>query len=205
MSSNKPRNPLRSPSNMFEECAGNTVLARHNPETGEFDSHTLEMLHADLDNINLNRSVPISVVDQFDMAKNLCLYGWYQYTFSMPAMLYSNIAVEVALREKYTATTGEKPDKIGLYKLTHWAVDEGFIKDGGFSHLFYQDEESGELFPRHRQDLTPEGTTYAKEVFSNTYLRNTLAHGSSMLVPPFAVVGSLRVVADAINQLFPQE
>lgn len=199
----KPRNPLRDPQNMFEEDEGNTCFVRLNHETGEPTPHTISVLHGALAELRLNQSVPVNVVDQFDLARNLCLYGWYQYNFSMPAKLYGYIALEVGLREKCATVASQPGKRITLARLCDWAIDAGYIKDGGFTHLFAEDPETGAMYPTRRQDLTREGTTYSKQAFANTRGRNSLAHGSSMLMPPIQAAGSLRIIADAINLLFP--
>ena len=142
------------------------------------------MLLADLwqSNIALSAAAPEDVQSQFNIARMLGIYAWLYYPFHQIAELKAFSTVEIALRLRF-------PDvKSALKKLLSFAVKNGVVVDEGFSHIAVGDDDP---------------TRYSKELPSLvSFLRNDLAHGSSMLHPDSLL--TLRICAEIINQLFPE-
>ena len=185
------RQPLKSLHEVMEQDKRHGYFAVMDPETGEGRPFTLEYLHNRIQAIQLIEAVPTEVREQFDIVLNLLLYSWFVYDFSSSALMLANATVEMALNLKCEKETGGKSRRRpGLKKLLQQAVKSGWIVDGDFSHL---DETK----------YSPNGTKYCKSlprVLPD--LRNSLAHGSSFLSPPVAVVGMVDINAHVINALF---
>ncbi len=202
------RSPFKHLDQVFVADQRNTHISIVNQKTGEHRPCELEDLHKRIAKVVLNDEVPIEVRDHFNLAKNLCLYGWFVYDFGVEAKLRSFIAVEVALRTKFEHLRGKKPKQSGLRQLLKWAINSGLVTDGGFGHLYFEDErELWESLPeQHRPMLIKdrEGIEYSKEKLLDAIsgLRNSFAHGTSTLMEPISIVSSLHICADVINQLF---
>ena len=188
------RQPLKSLHEVMEQDKRNEYFVVMNPETGEGRPFTLEYLHNRIQAIQLIEAVPNGVREQFDIVLNLLLYSWFVYDFSTSALMMANATVEMALNLKCEEETGHKSRRRpGLKKLLQQAVKSGWIVDGDFSHL---DENK----------YIPNGTKYCKSLPDILpSLRNSLAHGSSFLSPPMAVVGMVDISAHVINAIFKKE
>lgn len=90
--------------------------------------------------------------------------------------------MEMALRSYYDAGTRKS-----LKSLVMTAVESGVITDAGFRHV---PDDSDNPYSKNFVD------TYPK-------LRNTMAHGSNLLMPD--CIDFLERCADVVNQLFPAE
>ncbi len=142
------------------------------------------MLLADLwqSNIALSAAAPEDVQSQFNIARMLGIYAWLYYPFHQIAELKAFSTVEIALRLRFPDVKG------ALKKLLSFAVKNGVVVDEGFSHIAVGDDDP---------------TRYSKELPSLvSFLRNDLAHGSSMLHPDSIL--TIRICAEIINQLFPE-
>lgn len=185
------RQPLKSLHEVMEQDKRNESFVVVNPETGGERPFTLEELYNRIQAIQLTEAVPIEVREQFDIVLNLLLYSWFVYDFSTSALMLANATVEMALNLKYEEEMGGKSRRRPrLRKLLQQAVKSGWIVDGDFSHL---DEAK----------YSPNGTKYCKplpDILPS--LRNSLAHGSSFLSPPMAVVRMVDTNAHVINALF---
>lgn len=142
----------------------------------------LEKLYAALDEIILNPSSPEAVQGQFNVARNMALYSYFCYSLAPEVHMKTYSLMEMALRAFYG-----NDDKTNLKSLVRKAVDAGQIQDGGFRHVPDDPENS---YSKTLIDVYPK-------------LRNTMAHGTSMLVPD--CVGHVERCADFINQLYPKD
>lgn len=143
---------------------------------------TLEDIHEHVSSIQLNPEVPDSIKSHFAQAQNLAVYSWYYYPFNVTSQFMGFVSVEYALKLKLGKDSSFKH----LIKL---AVKKGLIKDSGFS-IDKLREENGRSYVETLTEIMPS-------------LRNTLAHGSSMLHNN--ALSSLRICAEFINQLFKKE
>lgn len=166
-------------------------------ESGHFRKLRIEDVYGDAAAIQLHEGVPEAVRSHFATALNLLAYSWYFYPFNVTAQLMGYVSVEFALRALYP----NKPNA-PFKRLVEHAIAEGLIQDSGFSVVQPKSPVpiSPELEPTPSE---PSATAYSK-VLTETmpYLRNTLAHGTSLLHNDG--VSHVRTCAEFINQLFPR-
>lgn len=163
----------------------NTSFVFINQKTGASRQMTLEDIYKAVNTIELSANVPDEIKSQFNVARNLALYTWFSYSFHQPSELKAFSTVEFALRRIY----GSK--RQGLKRLVTRAIEDGRIKDSGFSHIESQEEiESTTNYAINLKNLIPS-------------FRNNLAHGSMTLHD--GSIFTLRVCADFINQLFDNQ
>lgn len=202
------RSPFKQLDQVFSADQRNTYISIVNKKTGGHRPCELKDLHKRIEKVVINECVPIEIRDNFNLAKNLCLYGWYVYDFGVEAKLRSFIAVEVALRTKFEQVCGKKPKQTGLRQLLKWAINQGLVVDGGFGHLYFEDEKDlWDALPEHHRPILLKdrnGTEYSRGMLldSLTDLRNSFAHGTPTLLEPISIVPSIHICADLINQLF---
>lgn len=159
----------------------NFLFGSYDQKTENWTPLTLKKLYKAVKSININESVPESVISQFNVAKNLAIYTWYSYSFHQISELKAYSCVEMALKEKL----GE--NKHGFKGLIKRSVSEGLIVDAGFIHI-------------NIESTSNEYSKTLAEIIPN--LRNELAHGSTTLHPNSAA--TLQWCADFINQLYPE-
>ncbi len=142
----------------------------------------IEKLHNVVSNEILTSGVPEDIHGQYNVARNMAVYTYYLYSLAPEVHMKTYAVMEMGVRRYY----GDD-EQTNLKALLQKALDRGVISDSGF-----RDCESAC------------GTSYT-QTFVDTFpkLRNSAAHGSSMLVPH--CVGHIRRCADFLNQLFPAE
>lgn len=169
-----------------------------NRETGEIRRLTLSDRHSDIEAITLVSAVPKAIREHFDTARNLLLYSWFVYRFIPVAELHAFSSVEYALRIK-----SGKPNSM-LKELFKLAIEKKWIKDSGFRYYKVTEEESREDESAATNPDINNAQEYCNILLDSfPYLRNKLAHGSSMLHP--GGLTTLAICADLINQLFESE
>jgi hypothetical protein len=183
---------------------------------------TLQDEHADLANIRLNSSVPPVVAQLFETAKNVSLYSWFVYRFHPVSESVAFSALELALNLRKTGLALLPPDfrSVGLSRLLREAMECGLLRETGFpsragfvahsAHMaviakMIADNCDGAAIP----EPTEQELLHASSEVSLTKhllelwptVRNVMAHGSPRLTPNSR--RTLRLIAEAINQLFP--
>lgn len=195
--------------------------ARSNPTWTLADQHQL------ISGFELSDAVPIDVRVHFETAKNLYLYAWLAYRFYPVAEKHALATLEFALRERLAAWLDEKPKPgvktpKGLKQLFTWAVNEKLISNEGLranrrwaegqARERVSMEKTIEMIDRglsqieyEVSDIEPIPEDYSRDWMeilgeSLPYIRNTYAHGSSMLHP--SVLSTFEKVTDLVNQLY---
>lgn len=189
----------------------------------------LETQHACVAGLVLNPEVPEQVRIAFDTARNLYLYAWHVYRFYPVAELQALIALEAGLRwalperlpEPYQRPRQKEPM---LHGLLQYAIDRGLVRNEGFSRWhasaldrarqrtdmtnlermerlgldsFETDEDTPlEILP---EDQDWDLVSVLRETLHRR--RNGHAHGSGGLTSQ--VLGTLELVAEVLNQVFP--
>lgn len=143
----------------------------------------LDDIYKSISEICLDKVVPDDIRSQFNVAKNVAVYSWYCYPFHQVCEMKAYSTVELALKLRL-----EK--NYPFPKLITKAINLGLIKDAGFSHLRKPVDEASVDYSKSLVKIMPE-------------LRNDLAHGGTTLHP--GAVGTLRICADFINQLYRNE
>jgi hypothetical protein len=157
------------------------AFVRVSLKTGKSTPISLADQYKEVASIQLNTDVPEDVSSQFNVARMLRIYAWLYFPFHQVAELKAFSTVEMALRHRF-------PHVRGMRNLLKQAIERGYISDDGFSHIESAITEDRMRYSRTLPDIVPS-------------LRNSLAHGSTMLHP--GSLFTLRNCAEIINQLFP--
>jgi len=96
-----------------------------NRETGQKREYRIEDLYEELNLIELNEAVPEDVRSQFNVARNVCLYSWFCYSFHNVSCLMAYSTIEMALRIRL----GKPEHKSSLRTLLNEALAKGLLKD----------------------------------------------------------------------------
>jgi hypothetical protein len=221
-----PMNPaeaLRTPASVMDPDPRNAYFGPYPP--------SLEERHKDIAALVLNFTVPEEVAIQFETARNLYLYAWYVYRFHMVAAKQAYATLELGLRttlparlpEPYQRRHAKNPMLRGMLL---YAIDQGLLRNEGFRRwhsiavarakertsmealqtMIDQGLESMEIDSSEPLIITEEDRNWnLLQTLIETIpsLRNELAHGSSMLTNQ--VLGSIELVAEILNQLYPDK
>jgi len=97
-----------------------------NRETGQKREFRICDLHEEVELITLDDTVPEAVRSEFNVARNLCLYSWYCYSFHSVACFKAYSTIEMALRIRLG-----KPDeaKCNLRPMLKEALVKGILQD----------------------------------------------------------------------------
>jgi hypothetical protein len=170
-----------------------------------FRGVTLPKLHDFASGISLNATVPEAVRNQFAIARNAYVYSRFFFPFQMAGLVYSILAIELALQMR--VKEAEPGMFIGirqptLYRLLEYALRQRWVLDSGFNVSVAPDFRVAEKITK-RFDSIPHEQRYSYNFLDVLiYLRNDLAHGTFMLAPGMGFL--LARHAELINQLFPQ-
>lgn len=141
-------------------------------KSGKSHEITIEDLQKSVCDIQLIPLVPEGVKRVFNAAKRLYIFGYFDYYFFTVSQHYAFLALESALRNKYSEIYGKSKKFVGLGAIIKKIVAKGIIPKGE-----------------------------AKIYDAGRYLRNTLSHLTkpSVLIPDSALLGR---VAYQINQIY---
>jgi hypothetical protein len=183
---------------------------------------TLGDEYEDLASIHLNEGVPAIAAQLFETAKNVSLYSWFVFRFHPVAESVAFSALELALNLRKSGLTLLPHDfrSEGLSKLLREAVESGLIRESEFASrpsfaahtarmmLIARLIAEGRDYMEIPEPTEDEISLASSEVSLTKHLiglwpevRNALAHGSPRLTPNSRQ--TLRLVSEAINQLFP--
>jgi hypothetical protein len=176
--------------------------------TGVIRDMTVDDHYAYLQGLDLNPTVPDSVVSYMNIVKNLYVYGWLSYPFFTVCQTHAATAVELALRLRIPNTTGRE-DKRTLRPLLEAAIANRLIRDVGFPGLAEKQAEA-----KRMQEQFDRATGHATVIHSTPYvevllqalpkLRNHFAHPhDSWILSPAMALEPIRVAVEIINQLWP--
>ena len=144
---------------------------------------SLEGMYEYLSKESLNDEVPDEIRNQFNIVRNMALYSYFFYALAPEVHFKTYTIIEHALRIKV------KPTKRTMLKalLSH-AVSQRWISDAGFRHI---------------SNPSPSNEWCKSMIKAIPNLRNSKAHGSSILVDD--CLQYVSSCADFINQLFPKK
>jgi len=178
------------------------AFVKFDEKTNEILPIQLEDYHRRLSDIALREQVPEDIRSYFETVKNICLYGWFVYSFFTVSTFLSYIAIEMSLRRRFQ---NDDPDRKWPFKrLLQEARDRCLISERGFLSIQAEREyhaklaaELGSLFEQSVADYC------SVLVDCLPQLRNSFAHPSSnTILTPGDALSSLTVAAEFINQLF---
>src|SRR5258708_1996487 len=98
----KPRDEVLEPD---VRCSN---MGNFEHSTGSITEFTLDTIYQEIEPIRLNASVPESVRNHFETARNLVVYSWFVYSFNVVAAMHAFASLEMAVKEK----TGDKKSSL---------------------------------------------------------------------------------------------
>jgi len=188
----------------------------------------IDYFHEKISNFKLIDEIPVDVRIKFETAKNLYIYSWFVYRFFNIAEQQAFTCLEFGLREFFKdEIPNEYKNRYGdiyLGKLLKYTVDIEYIKNDDFEihrHKTWlsakQRYESEKLMEMHEKGLgeiildesevqiKPEDhSDYLAILLRNLpYLRNSYAHGSSMLHNN--VLSTFQLVSEILNSTYQRK
>jgi hypothetical protein len=144
------RDGLKSLAEICTADFRNTCYVRINRQTGEQRPVTLEDHHAAIEFYSLHEDVPSDIATQYDVARNLYLYSWFEYRFFNVAEASVLNSLELAMKERvgaeeverylkwrnneHKAKTGKKGGvRKGMKTLIEYCRDHELIRNEGFT------------------------------------------------------------------------
>ena len=201
--------PLKQPDEIFEPDPRSTSFARLDA-TGQ-RSKTIGDHHEQIAAVRMVDRVPEEIRAEFDTVRNLYLYSWYVYEFTVPATLYVHALIEKTVKEKCSRSGVKPPKRAGLRKLLELSIGQGWLKNADFQ--FALEATRQELVPpadpnrmptlRSVRLHDPTGTDFCEHLAESLpEIRNMGAHGEAGLGLPTTALHSLEICACIANALF---
>lgn len=185
---------VKTKATLHEPDIRRTLRVIINRRTGVERPFAFDDLEARVQEIPIPPEAPEEVRDLLATAKNLLLYSWYYYPFSMSASLHAAAALEQALRLRLNAT---KRDTLNY--LLGQAVKKKLLTTAGFKRWAAWRDAFVQL---HEPGAKPQKHNLAKLLAKTLpHFRNALAHGNRFVDD----IGFLHldIVCEAISQLYP--
>jgi len=138
----KPRTEITTPD------IRHSYLVRINQETGEQRNITLDDHYNGVEAYSLHDGIPDNIATQFDVARNIYIYAWYEYRFFNVAEANVLTVLEYALKERigdtaiksYIKERNRRNKKLkrgrvqnGMKTLIEYCRDHKLIKNDGFT------------------------------------------------------------------------
>lgn len=185
---------VKTKATLHEADIRRTMRVIINRRTGGQRPFTFDDLEARVQDIPIPPGAPEEIKDLLATAKNLLLYSWYYYPFSMSASLQAAAALEQALRLRLNAT-----ERDTLSYLLREAVNKGLLTTAGFKRWTAWREAFVCL---HEPGGKPQKHNLAKLLAKTLpHFRNALAHGNRFVDDTGFL--HLDIVCEAIEQLYP--
>jgi hypothetical protein len=165
---------------------------------------TLADHHQAVASFEIGPAVPADVSAQFDKARNIFIYAWFDYDLIPVAAGLAFGAIELALSMKAVADGLIKIKRPpGLAELLQIAIERDWIRDDRFPSFVRKRARrfEGEMpeMPKPHADPQAFCRTLATTI---PYLRNEFAHGRYYVYPPGAALSGLELAAEIISQLY---
>ena len=227
----KESDQLRQPEKIYDPDPRHSHFVKLDFKTGQRRNRVIDDQHEAISCFTLNEYVPVDIATHFETAKNLYLYAWFVYRFYSVAEQQAFASLEFALRERFPDFVGEEKKKHkrgfepGLKQLMGYAINEGFVKNEGFSTREYWARMRAVSRYKHQKSeemrnagveswvideseavVTQEDLDYdwlgdIQKIIPK--IRNLYAHGSWHLYPA-PVRHTFEIVSEIINQLYPK-
>lgn len=200
-------------------------FVRHDPMTGKTRPPELKDHYESVSSIVLDDSVPDDIHNQFNIAKNVLLYTWFEYSFYSVATLQAFTTLEYALRERLGVDVLDKlkkQRKRGLHAYIEYSIEQGWIKNEDFSawhrapmlratqkYMLQKIREMGEkglesIEVNYEEVEVPDINTVdylSIPLDTVNKIRNWHAHGEYILVPR-SVWHTFEMCADFVNAIY---
>lgn len=203
------RQPFKQLDEIFDPDVRSTWFVRR--DAAGTHPKTLENHHADIAAIQLSDAILERIRDEFDTVRNLYLYSWYVYDFTVPTTLYAFALIEKTIKEKCRLSSLSLKNVKGLVKLLRLSIDQGWLRNSDFPFALELTRE--EMIPaandselptlRSSPVYSPFDTDYCEHLAETLPpVRNISAHGDAGLGFPGTALHHVRVCACIINALF---
>ena len=203
------RMPLKRPDEIFEPDPRSTSFVKLDA-TGQH-SKTIGDHHKQIAAVRMAGRVPEEIRAEFDTVRNLYLYSWYVYEFTVPATLCAHALIEKTVKEKCSRSGVELPKRKGLRNLLKLSIDQGWLTNTDFElalELTRQEivppmDPNRLPVPRSAPLYAPTGTDFCEHLAESLPgIRNMGAHGEAGLGLPSTALHSLEICACIANALF---
>ena len=167
--------------------------------------------YKDIAAIRMTDRVPKKIRGEFETVRNLYLYSWYVYEFTVPAILYAHALIENAIKEKCSRCGVALKGHRGLSKLLKVSIRKGWITnaDFGFALEWTHERIVPTAAPNRLPALRPEPRYFPTDTDFCEHLAETLprvrnmgAHGEAGLGFPASSLHSIEICACIANALF---
>lgn len=164
----------------------------------DYRNFTINDFHETASSLKLNSSIPEDIQSILATALNLWVYSWFYYPFNAESGFIAYRALENALGK----TLGLEQAKSGLHSLLEEAVKRELLKEEKFTR-----NETPQEFKDFIEKQTGKPYKAAPDTFIEdlprilSRARNSYAHGELNI--HHMGIQELRLVIEAINQLFP--
>lgn len=203
------RMPLKQPDEIFDPDPRSTSFVKLDA-VGQH-SKTIGDHHRQIAAVRMTDRVPEEIRAEFDTARNLYLYSWYVYDFTVPATLYAHALIEKTVKEKCSRSGLAPPKHAGLKKLLKLSICRGWLTNAAFE--FALDLTRQQLVPPADPDglpairsvplYDPTGTDFCEHLAESLpEIRNMGAHGEAGLGLPTTALHGLEICACIANALF---
>ena len=200
------RKPLKELDEIFQPDARHAAFVKLDA-AGEH-ARTLDDHRDDVAAIEMSDQVPASIRGEFETVRNLYLYSWYVYEFTVPAILYAHALVEKTIKEKCARSS--VPSERGLGKLLKLSIRKGWLINADFECT--RNPTRWEMVPATAQGhappsphFRPTGTDYCEHLAETLpKVRNMGAHGDTWLGLPWNALYDIEICASIANALFPR-
>lgn len=204
------RQPLKQLNEMFDPDERSMSFVRHDAAGNQL-TKSLKHHHADIAAIQLSDAVPERIRDEFDTVRNVYLYSWYVYDFTIPAILYAHALIEKAIKEKCSLFSVPPNEFKGLKNLLELSIDRGWLRNSDFPFALELTRE--EMMPaatdsepptlRSTPRYNPSGKDFCEHLAETLpKIRNMSAHGEAGLGFPATALHEIETCACIIRALF---
>ncbi len=199
------RQPLKHLHELFEPDLRSEAFARL--EGASLRRKTVADHHREIEAVRMSDRVPETIRGEFETVRNLYLYSWFVYEFTVPAILYAHALIEKTIKEKCVRCSVPLDGVRGLRNLLELAVSEGWLINADFRHA--REEMSLAVEPwyspwlRSRPRYLPDGTDFCERLAESLpKIRNMGAHGEAGLGFPASALHLIEICASIANALF---
>ena len=144
------RDRLKSLAELCQVDIHNTYTVNVDPRTGEVSRLTVEDHYSRIEQYELHGQVPDKIATQYDVARNLYLYAWFEYRFFNVAEANALNVLELAMKRRigeteiaryikqrnseHKAKTGKKGGiRNGMKTLMEYCRDHQLVRNEGFT------------------------------------------------------------------------
>lgn len=162
------RDGLKPLSELCQVDIRNTYTVNVDPRTGEVFPLTVEDHYARIEQYALHDQVPDKIATQYDVARNLYLYAWFEYRFFNVAEANALNVLELAMKmrigeaeiaryikqrnREYKVKTGKKGGlRNGMKTLMEYCRDHQLIRNEGFTQ--WQNHATQQAYNRAERKL----------------------------------------------------